>query len=100
MPGRHGSRAGRGRRHKSGRSLRRALQGQVQELTMATAALHDEHAAHPTGWKRYVYATNHKGIGTMYIVFSIIAGVIGGALSIAMRMELHEPGIQIFHGLA
>jgi cytochrome c oxidase subunit 1 len=67
---------------------------------MATAAIHDAHAAHPTGWKRYVYATNHKDIGTMYLIFAIIAGIIGGALSIAMRIELHEPGIQIFHGLA
>ena len=67
---------------------------------MATAAIHDAHAAHPTGWKRYVYSTNHKDIGTMYLIFAIIAGVIGGSLSIAMRIELHEPGIQIFHGLA
>src|SRR5688500_18233070 len=67
---------------------------------MATAAIHEPHAAHPTGWRRYVYATNHKDIGTMYLVFAIIAGVIGGALSVAMRIELHEPGIQIFHGLA
>ena len=67
---------------------------------MATAAIHEAHAAHPTGWKRYVYATNHKDIGTMYLIFAIIAGVIGGSLSIAMRIELHEPGIQIFHGLA
>ena len=36
----------------------------------------------------------------MYLIFAIIAGVIGGSLSIAMRIELHEPGIQIFHGLA
>jgi cytochrome c oxidase subunit 1 len=67
---------------------------------MATTAIHEAHAAHPTGWKRYVYATNHKDIGTMYLVFAIIAGVIGGALSIAMRIELQGPGIQIFHGLA
>ena len=75
-------------------------QRHAEELTMATAAVHEAHAAHPTGWKRYVYATNHKDIGTMYLVFAIIAGVIGGSLSIAMRIELHEPGIQIFHGLA
>ncbi len=67
---------------------------------MAHAAVHEAHAAHPTGWKRYVYATNHKDIGTMYLIFAIIAGIIGGALSIAMRMELQEPGIQIFYGLA
>src|SRR5690242_13176565 len=68
---------------------------------------HDGHAhaeshdhGHPTGWRRYVYSTNHKDIGTMYLVFALIAGVIGTLLSGAMRLELQEPGIQIFHGLA
>ncbi len=68
---------------------------------MATAhAHHDDHHADPTGWRRYVYSTNHKDIGTMYLWFAIIAGLIGGLLSVLMRMELQEPGIQIFHGLA
>src|SRR6218665_1426133 len=59
-----------------------------------------EHHGHPTGWRRYVYSTNHKDIGTMYLIFAIVAGVIGALLSGAMRLELMEPGIQIFHGLA
>ena len=63
-------------------------------------AVAGEHADHPVGWRRYVYSTNHKDIGTMYLIFAIVAGVIGGILSIVMRMELQEPGIQIFHGLA
>jgi cytochrome c oxidase subunit 1 len=67
---------------------------------MAHAAAHAEHADHPTGWRRYVYSTNHKDIGTMYLWFAMVAGTIGGLLSVAMRMELQEPGIQIFHGLA
>jgi cytochrome c oxidase subunit 1 len=64
--------------------------------TTATAhGAHDAHG-HPTGWRRFVYSTNHKDIGTMYLVFAIVAGLIGGAMSVAMRMELQYPGLQIF----
>src|SRR6185503_1077618 len=52
------------------------------------------HAHHPTGWRRFVYSTNHKDIGTMYLIFAIVAGLIGGAFSVMMRAELQEPGIQ------
>ena len=63
------------------------------------SAAHDHHDL-PSGWRRYVYSTNHKDIGTMYLWFAIISGLIGGFLSVMMRIELAEPGIQIFHGLA
>ena len=66
---------------------------------MAThAAAHDDHGdhGHPTGWRRFVYSTNHKDIGTMYLVFALCAGVLGACLSIAMRIELQNPGIQYF----
>jgi cytochrome c oxidase subunit 1 len=58
---------------------------------------HDDHAHHPTGWRRYVYSTNHKDIGTMYLIFAIMAGLIGGAMSVMIRIELMYPGVQIFH---
>src|SRR6202167_5207032 len=60
------------------------------------ADLAHAHADHPTGWRRHVYSTNHKDIGTMYLIFAIVAGLIGGTLSMFMRAELMYPGLQIF----
>ncbi len=57
---------------------------------------HDAHADHPTGWRRWVMSTNHKAIGTMYLIFAIFAGLVGAFLSIMMRLELAEPGLQYF----
>ena len=68
--------------------------------TFDAAPQHDhqpgEHAHHPTGWRRYVYSTNHKDIGTMYLVFAVMAGLIGGFFSMMMRAELMYPGLQVF----
>ncbi|HZQ39920.1 MAG TPA: cbb3-type cytochrome c oxidase subunit I, partial [Rhizomicrobium sp.] len=55
-----------------------------------------DHAHHPTGWRRYVYSTNHKDIGTMYLIFAVMAGCVGGFLSMMMRAELMFPGLQVF----
>src|SRR6516165_7007289 len=66
---------------------------------MATVAkAHSEDLPdHPHGWRRYLYSTNHKDIGTMYLVFALFGGLVGGVLSIGMRLELMHPGLQFFH---
>jgi cytochrome c oxidase subunit I len=62
------------------------------------SAAHDDHDHKPQGFiNRWFYATNHKDIGTMYLVFSLIMFFIGGAMAMVIRAELFQPGLQIVH---
>jgi cytochrome c oxidase subunit 1 len=62
-----------------------------------TAVHHDDHADHkPEGFfDRWVFTTNHKDIGTLYLVFSLVMFLIGGSMALVIRAELFQPGLQL-----
>jgi len=43
---------------------------------------------------RWVTTTNHKDIGTLYLLFALLMFIVGGAMAMIIRAELFEPGLQ------
>jgi len=62
-------------------------------MTTNDNAFHDHT---PTGWRRWILSTNHKDIGTLYLIFAVMAGLLGGFLSMVMRAQLACPGSPVF----
>ena len=68
---------------------------------MASSTTADKGANdHPRGLRRFLFSTNHKDIGTLYIILGVIGGLVGTLMSMAIRAELTYPGVTIFPGLA
>jgi len=53
---------------------------------------HDHHQ--PSGLSRWLLTTNHKEIGTLYLIFSFVMLFIGGGMAFVIRAELFQPGLQ------
>jgi cytochrome c oxidase subunit 1 len=66
------------------------------EMAHEHTAGHAHHDEKPHGIKRWLTTTNHKDIGTMYLVFSLSMFLIGGLFAMGIRAELFEPGLQFF----
>ncbi|MCK5190591.1 MAG: cbb3-type cytochrome c oxidase subunit I, partial [Methylococcales bacterium] len=62
----------------------------------AVTAEHDDHHDHgpAKGILRWIVTTNHKDIGTLYLVFALIMFFVGGAMALIIRTELFAPGMQ------
>jgi cytochrome c oxidase subunit 1 len=70
---------------------------------MSTTAIDAHAGARPKGFgawaARWITTTNHKDIGTLYLVFSLVMLFVGGGMAMVIRAELFEPGLQFVNPL-
>ena len=62
-------------------------------MTEIALPQHHEHE-HPGGITRWLFTTNHKDIGTLYLLFAVSMLFIGGSFAMVVRLELFQPGLQ------
>src|SRR5690348_528533 len=68
-------------------------------MAMSYAATHDQHDDHhgapKSFFQRWCMSTNHKDIGTLYLIFALTMFFIGGSFAMTIRAELFKPGLQL-----
>jgi cytochrome c oxidase subunit 1 len=55
------------------------------------------HTAHEVlrGWRRWLFTTSHKDIGSMYLILAALMFLLGGLLALGIRYELFKPGLRL-----
>ncbi len=64
----------------------------IVQISVNSEDLNPSRENTPKGWRRWLFSTNHRDIGSLYLIFSISSGLLGGLLSFIIRLQLMEPG--------